>query len=285
MILPFEAIIAVDWSGAADERAQRTKIWSCLARPEGNGLEVEDLRAGWTRETLGDWLEAEAAGRPAVLIGLDFPFSYPAWFAGHVGRDWQDLALWCQRSGLAAAAGGHRPFWGLKGSRRPAGVAVYRRCEVALREGGHRGVWPKSAFQVAGAGAPGKGTLRGIPFLQELRQRGFAVWPFDLPVPGQPVVVEIYPRLFYGPLRKSRLAERAAHLDRLRERLGDRIAAPANAWEGARDNDDAFDALVSAVRMGQEAARPEHGFGRYPGSFYEDPAVALEGWIWGLPWP
>ncbi len=46
------------------------------------------------------------------------------------------------------------------------------------------------AAELAGAGAPGKRTLRGIPFLQELRQRGFAIWPFDQPVPGQPVVAE-----------------------------------------------------------------------------------------------
>ena len=41
------------------------------------------------------------------------------------------------------------------------------------------GLSPKSIFQLAGPGAVGPGSLRGMPLLTTLRDRGFAVWPFD----------------------------------------------------------------------------------------------------------
>ena len=55
------------------------------------------------------------------------------------------------------------------------------------------GLTPKSIFQLAGPGAVGPGSLRGMPLLTTLRDRGWAVWPFD-PF-GPRTVVEVYPAL------------------------------------------------------------------------------------------
>jgi hypothetical protein len=38
---------------------------------------------------------------------------------------------------------------------------------------------PKSVFQVDGAGTVGTGSLRGMPFLLQLEEAGFNVWPLE----------------------------------------------------------------------------------------------------------
>src|SRR5579859_7122745 len=75
--------VAVDWSGARDERAQREHIWVAVVE---DGVLVE-LRAGRTREETVEHLLAAPGptppGGPAVeqVVGLDFSFGFPAWFA------------------------------------------------------------------------------------------------------------------------------------------------------------------------------------------------------------
>ena len=69
---------------------------------------------------------------------------------------------------------------------------------------------PKSGFKIADAGQVGTGSIRGIPYLTQLRAAGIAVWPFDPPT--RPLVVEIYPRLLTGPIVKSSAVQRADYL-------------------------------------------------------------------------
>ncbi len=104
-----------------------------------------------------------------------------------------------------------------------------------------------------------------MPLLRRLREEGFAVWPFDDVRPGEPVVVEIYPRALTGPVNKSNRGEREAALGRLAPAGGGggshRVAAdgphtpisrdsmPRELRERAAASDDAFDALVSAMAM------------------------------------
>jgi hypothetical protein len=98
--------------------------------------------------------------------------------------------------------------------------------------------------------------------LHRLAGAGFRIWPFD-PM-ALPLVVEIYPRVLTGPVRKNRPSERERYLGRvpMRPDLG-RLAAAS---------EDAFDAAVSAVVM---AARVEELRTLPDGSGYE-----LEGKIW-----
>jgi hypothetical protein len=104
------------------------------------------------------------------------------------------------------------------------------------------GVRPKSTFQIGGAGSVGTGSVRGWPALIRLREAGFAIWPFDLPA-SPPVAVEIYPRLFTGPVVKSSASARADLLDARYPALPPRLRDHAVASE------DAFDAAVSALAM------------------------------------
>lgn len=234
-------VFAVDWSGAL--QGARRKIWLAEA-VEGRLVRLED---GRERDELTRHLIEEAARGPGFVVGLDFAFSLPAWFLRE--RGYADApALWAavEREGEDWLAGCEPPFWGRPGKRRaplPEGASATRRTEdEATRQ---RGVRPKSAFQIGGAGAVGTGSLRGMRLLRQLREAGFSIWPFD--PPGRPLVVEIYPRLLTGPVVKSSGAARAAYLARCYPGLDSGLR------EWAVGSDDAFDAAVSALVMAGHA--------------------------------
>jgi hypothetical protein len=90
----------------------------------------------------------------------------------------------------------------------------------------------------------GRGSLYGMAALHQLASAGFRIWPFD--PSGLPLVVEIFPRVLTGPVRKSSLGERERYLG----------TVPIRADPGrlAAASEDAFDAAISAVVM---AARVE----------------------------
>ena len=113
----------------------------------------------------------------------------------------------------------------------------------------------------------GTGSIRGFPVLARLRAAGFRVWPFH-DSPARPVVVEIYPRLFTGPVVKSQREARRALLDELTPALDDRFRVAAIASE------DAFDALLSACAMSRAATE----LAQLP--IVDDDVLRLEGVIW-----
>src|SRR5207253_5004720 len=157
------------------------------------------------------------------------------------------------------------PFWGRRGHPRPDEYSGFRRTELGLP---HK---PKSIFQIGGAGAVGTGSIRGMPLLLKLHESGFGIWPFTAPN-RRPTVVEIYPRLLTGPVRKSNAAAR----ERL---LCDRFPHLSDSHRQlAIGSEDAFDATVSALVMIHHAAdlaalAPE-----------ADSALKLEGRIWHPGW-
>jgi hypothetical protein len=254
-------ILAVDWSG--DRSAARRKIWLC----EAVGGRVLRLENGRSREEVAEHLIAEAGRDPRFVVGLDFAFSFPAAFLRkrahrRIGSVWQEAEA-LGEEWLAHCPS--PPFWGKPGKKKPAlGAALYRATDLAVAaETGRR---PHSVFQIGGAGSVGVGSIRGMPVLARLRAAGFAIWPFD--EPRLPLVVEIWPRLFMGNVRKSRLEERRAHL----EAEGSDILDSARA--DAVGSDDAFDALVSALAMDRQRGR----FERLRRA--ADGVTRLEGEIW-----
>jgi len=255
-------VLAVDWSGAV-HGARRT-IWLAETR---SGALVRLERGRDRRELVGHLVEL-ARWRPSLVIGLDFAFSFPAWFLRERGiaraeGAWS-LAREQGESWLSACP---EPFWGKKDRRRPAADParpLFRRTESERPP--LRGIGPKSVFQIAGAGAVGTGSLRGMPFLAELRGAGFSIWPFDPPRP--PLVVEIYPRWLTGRVRKTSPVARALHLASRFPSLDRSLADLAASTE------DAFDAAVSALRMAEHAA----AFARLPRA--RDAIEDLEGRIW-----
>jgi hypothetical protein len=210
-------------------------------------------------------LEADARRSPEFIVGLDFAFSFPAWFLKK--RNLASAAeLWAlvDRAADTWLATCQPPFWGRVGKRRPESPAHFRRTEMDAPV--LAGIRPKSVFQIAGAGAVGTGSLRGMSLLHRLHAAGFSIWPFD--PPHLPRVVEIYPRLLTGAVNKSSAASRAEYLASHHPSLTRELSLRASSSE------DAFDAAVSALAMAahldQLTALPR----------VTDPQLVMEGVIW-----
>jgi len=288
---PFRRIIAVDWSGAKDSARQKQKIWWCNGSVDKQGeLHVSALSHGKTRAEFIEWVKDEAKGRRRMLVGLDFPFSFPkGWVAQQQSQKierWDDVVGFCRENAEAILRECPTPFWGHPGTTKPrvqdlAALGL----ESLFRKTEARTLTAKSIFQIGGAGAPGTAALRGIPRLLELREAGFSIWPFDggLEELGlNHVVVEIYPRVFAGDVRKSSQEAREKLVDMMCEQEGvvvrDAIRHKASVTE------DAFDAFISTVAMWNELKKEDAGFDRYGARFYGDQVISSEGWIWGVPY-
>lgn len=253
------ACIAVDWSGA--KSGERRKLWLAEARSG----RVERLEDGRTRAELVTHLVELARELPALVVGLDFAFSFPEWFLRERGcrsaRDAWELAA---REGEDWLARRPHPFWGGSGSRRRALPQPFRRTEQDALP--IAGIQPKSVFQVLGAGTVGTGSIRGMPFLAELQDAGFAVWPFD--GAARRTIVEIYPRYLTRAVDKSKLVGRnvwIANHSHGQDRALERRAA---------SSEDAFDAFASAIAMTRHA----RAFARLEPA--RDERERLEGRIW-----
>ena len=261
-----ERLIAVDWSGAVAPSAQKKSIWIA----DWHDGELRDFASGSSREKTIAYIELAVRETPRLAVGFDFAFSYPAWFLKEL-RCSKALEFWL----LVAEGKGEQwlsepsaYFWGR--SKRPLSGAphgAFRATELGMKKAMGGKAQPKSGFQINGAGSVGTGSLRGIPYLARLHQAGFSIWPFDLP--GLPMVVEIYPRIFTGDTVTSRCSARAAHLDRPQY-----TDLSANVRNKALDSEHAFDALCSVVGMQAHASE----FSRLQQS--TDPDELLEGRIW-----
>ncbi|MCC7054720.1 MAG: hypothetical protein IT355_15720 [Gemmatimonadaceae bacterium] len=229
--------IAVDWSGAATGAAQH--IW--VARATGGVLHA--LYPPGSRAAVLQFLLDRRLESAPCVVGLDFAFAFPAWFAAE--RGWRDgPAQWA-----AVRDDGERwlrdcapPFWGRPGRPRPhAAPDGLRDCERRQVPGA------RSVFQIGGAGSVGTGSIRGMPMLLTLRTAGWSVWPFD--PAGTHTVAEIYPRCFTGAVVKRSGTARAAHLARhFPEQARDLCALMCGS-------EDAFDAGVSAIAMSRGAVQ------------------------------
>ncbi len=253
-------IIAIDWSG--DHTQACRKIWLAEAL-EGRLVRLQN---GNDRTRIADMLTRKTEMDPRFVVGLDFAFSFPAWFCTAVGAT-TAYDLWTRVDELGEKWL-HRcvaPFWGKAGQKRDASYEGFRRTEQAVVRD-RPGAIPKSIFQIGGAGAVGTGSIRGMPILKRLRDAGCSIWPFD--PPGWPLVLEIYPRLMTGPVNKSSAERRRAYLSTQCSAL------PHEDQLRAASNEDAFDAAVSALMMSRRADE----FAAL--SQAADPCERLEGKIW-----
>jgi hypothetical protein len=225
-------ILAVDWSGRRTN--PRSAIWLAEAA-DGELMRVE---GGRDRREVVDHLLAEAEQDPALVVGLDFAFSLPEWFARRLGaRDARDVWRLVAERGEEWLRDPKPPFWR---ARRPESAAAsFRRTELAVTAPGVR---PKSVFQLGGAGNVGTGSLRGMPLLLELARR-FAVWPFDRP--RLPLIVEVYPRV----LLAAGWAERLPSTPNEHARDAAATALAMSSWPGAwtrlpRDDGDLLEGRI-----------------------------------------
>ncbi|MDP3960178.1 MAG: molybdopterin-binding protein [Pseudorhodobacter sp.] len=226
----FDRVAVLDWSAARGRRRGRNSIWLGLAA--GGAVTAENLATRAEAEARLHAVVAEAlAAGERLLLGADFAFGYPTGFAAALTGQAQALAVWEWLAGavlenpgngsnfrevaarINARLTGAGPFWGnglragVTGLPRlkpalPPGLAEYRATDLAARTDG---VWPKSVWQLAGAGAVGAQVLTGVPVLARLRAAfagQVAVWPFeraDAPV----VLAEVYPALLAAEVRAA----------------------------------------------------------------------------------
>lgn len=250
--------VAVDWSGRV-ARAQEA-IWIAEVRDGRLGF----LENGRDRAGVIAWLIERARRDPALIAGLDFAFSFPAWWCAE--RGWRSgdevWAAMADGTGERLLTEVRPPFWGRPGMPNP--VPPGRRLRRTDRE---HAPGAKSVFQIGGSGAVGTGSIRGMPHLLTLRRAGFSIWPFV--GSGSPTALEIYPRVMTGPVIKSRWAARRAL-------LFDRFARqPPELLERAAGSEDAFDAAVSALVMAEHEPALRQ--------LVPDPEYALEGRVWVPP--
>jgi len=297
-----ERVVAVDWSGDRSDAGQRRKIWAGVWTADAAGQVYGGrrgrvfggairLEGGRTRAEVGEWLIGMARETPRMVVGLDFCFSFPAWFVhGEMGcadgpAFWELVEQGLGEQWLAAGCAdsrfcGKRPKPeefrgdGLHRMLRATDIdcKLVARIPEAERAERVRGITPKSVFQIGGAGSVGTASLRGMPVLKRLRHAGFRVWPFDRA--GLPMVVEMYTRLNTGPVPKSNAEARAAYLRRKRSEDAVYAALSRGVMERACANEDAFDALVSCMAM--TARRAEFSGLAMP----LDPEYRVEGWTW-----
>ena len=228
--------IAIDWSGNKDRREASRKIW--LA--EVCNQKLVCLESGRGRGEVINHLIECASGDSALVVGLDFAFGFPRWFADmnnakSIAEVWQ-LAEdhgeeWLQHC--------PHPFWGRRDTSKPQDKELFRVTEQQVKKR-FNFASPKSVFQIGGAGQVGTGSIRGMPCLPELRNNGFSIWPFD-PVSSH-MVIEIYPSILAGPINRANREERRRLLDGLDE-------IDTDFADKAAQFVDAFDAAVSAVQM------------------------------------
>lgn len=258
-------ILAVDWSGRRGS-GQKDAIWLGEA---ADGKLVR-LESGRTRRELVDWLIAEAAADPNLVVGMDFAFSLPAWYLRDIGLAAQQLwAVLTNESltprmkylGLARWMNAPEPpFWVT--SEAHALLASDQEFRKTDHEARAAGAQAKSVFQLVGAGQVGRGSLYGMAALHRLAAAGFRVWPFGQR--GMPTVVEMYPRLLTGRVTKSSQRERERYLSFL--------PMPPALRDLAAAGEDAFDAAVSALVMAAAASELA--------ALPDEPDFALEGKIW-----
>jgi hypothetical protein len=295
-------IVAVDWSGRVDAAGQRRHIWAGVWTAGKITLE-----AGRTREELVAWLIELARQTPRMVVSLDCCFSFPAWFLAEHGCStvfdfWKRVAegqgeRWLARECEAVAR--DERFWGAP-HKRPeefCGDNLHRSMRFTdmdnkitprmlqgdpERAAKVKGITPKSPFQIGGSGSVGTGSLRAMPFLLQLRDAGFRVWPFESSRLNasrpQPLLVEMYTRLMTGAVKKSNPAARKAYLA---ARKTDAVYAGLSRAVVAKalGSEDAFDALVSVLEM----VRWREDFATLTAT--KDPMLGLEGITWrpGLP--
>jgi hypothetical protein len=242
--------IVVDWSGRLSNEANAIWLAEC---DDGQLIRLE---SGRSRVEIVDELVRSIrllhSQRQPCLIGLDFSFSFPAWFVTQHGCA-SAIDLWplVKHHGENWLQQCAPPFWGRPGKSRPVdnpNQPQFRATENQTES--VSGIRPKSTFQIGGAGSVGTGSIRGMPYLSTLREAGAAIWPFDESQHGL-TVCEVYPRLWTGPVTKSSASARRKYLE-------DRqISPPDPVIDSVINSEDAFDAFVSALMISQRQVGPK----------------------------
>jgi precorrin-8X/cobalt-precorrin-8 methylmutase len=223
----FDDVVIVDWSASSIPKRGPDSIW--IGRAWSVSAEAMNVatRGQALRVLVEQIVDLARAGR-RVLVGFDFPYGYPRGTADRLGlrdedgdeapwlRMWNELATLVtdgptnanNRFEVAAELNQRGAcFWGKPATvaadvppkKQPFTLPELRATERLLRSGAR---YPKSVWQLSGAGSVGSQALVGIPVVKAVRfdvrlADLSAVWPFEtgfnLPRDVQVVHAEIWP--------------------------------------------------------------------------------------------
>jgi hypothetical protein len=198
----FERYVGIDYSGAQTPSSSLKGLR--VYEADGSTVPHEvtpppSPRKYWTRRGIAEWLVERLAEVPAMLVGIDHGFSFPARYFEKYGLplDWpsflddfqlhwptdEDIYIDFVRDGITgnAAARSGSPRW-------------RRVTELRARTA-------KSVFQFDVQGSVAKSSHAGIPWLRYIRRHAKGrvhFWPFDgwdVP-PNRSAVAEVYPALW-----------------------------------------------------------------------------------------
>jgi len=217
----FDDYVMVDWSASSHPRTGKDSIWIASGAWHEVTLDVHEPANPPTRHAAMDHIDhlveqSLDAGR-RIVIGFDFPFSYPAGLTtlapAVFGRGPPWRAMWRtlterirddpdntnNRWEVAEALNrdtGCRLFWGCPANRATAYLGARDKELAGLSERGARpdrlrlaerrargiGGAIQSVWKLAYAGSVGSQSLLGIPHLERMRTRygsRLSVWPFE----------------------------------------------------------------------------------------------------------
>lgn len=250
-------VFAIDWSGA--KKFGRKIV---VAEVGESGLAV--LKDEWkSRDAIAEDLIQKANQDANFIVGFDFAFSFPQWFLKEK-RCKSAVEFWelIQKEGDLWISNLTSPFF--KKGTGPPRKSQFRKTEIEIKQ--RTSMNPETVFKLVGPKQVGKSSITGMPILRKLRENKFNIWPFD--PPKLPLVVEIYPRLFYdNKIKKNNPEHRWEFLNKYPELSDfDRMKATCS--------DDIFDAVVSAFEMFKNRENFAHL------QHTDDSVAKMEGLIW-----
>ncbi|MEO6432476.1 MAG: hypothetical protein ABIO29_00660 [Sphingomicrobium sp.] len=283
--MKFDAVFAIDWSGAKGGKHKGIAIAEARADRAPSLLRPGHI---WSRIEVADWLEVQAAREPS-LFGFDFSFAPPIAERGEylpgergVPDNARDLWSYVERRSddedLGAASfleHTHRRhfYFGIADGVK-ADFVRFRQCDHRLKHSGGRKT--ASAFDAIGAAQVAKASFSGMRLLHRLDRSGkVAIWPMDPLRQGGSAVVEIYTRIY---IRAAGLTGKKV---RDRRQLNLALAGLGSPpWTGRTPLDDhKTDALITAAGM-RHFLRSEPDAFAPPGLTAQ--LARTEGWTFGV---
>ncbi len=285
----FDAFIAIDWSGAANNYDGIAVAICSNGRTSPKLVAPRGRR--WTRMEIAEWLESRLNSSDRLLIGFDFAFGFPfesehGYLGGKAPGIDNIFALWSlieEKSCGDADFGCNRfihdsnysPLFWTSGPRPKLWIERKRRTEHACAE--TTTTRPDTLYKLLHSKQVGKASITGMRVLHDVRSRHsnvVAIWPFEKA--RRSAMVEIYPTLFRKIARGS-VAKIRSH-SALNTALACIDSLPISAKAAGEFTDHETDALLSAAGMRSIA----HNRLVWQPSELASPQVQREGWIFGV---
>lgn len=268
-------VIGVKWSGAAKSRDAARAIKIAVIVDD-----VARIEEGHDREAATAFIDALGDNSERALVGMDFGFGLPQWYMESEGYE-SALDVWAELAGMETFYGRDTqwpraflgyPYWGPQIRRKPAiphARGWYRGTERTVRE--TTGVLGYSVFQLSGAGSVGSQSVRGVGRLLELRELGWAVWPFD--PPDAHTIVEVFPKAYRSLVTGQELrSDPTAQRDALISAMDRDLHMEPDLLRVLEEDYAATDAMLAAWLLWRnDPDLPD---------LTDDPVAMVEGQIW-----